>query len=93
MGGPVESDALRRHDPAVEGEDDLVGEAALAHLVQVDALHAVQRLVPPRDARLALLPAGEAARKVQQGATPAPHELDVRHLSKVDVLLNSSQIF
>ena len=61
---PVESDAVGRHDPAVEGEDDLVGEAALAHLVQVHAPHAAQRLVPPRDARLALLPAGEAAGEV-----------------------------
>ena len=80
MDVPVESDAGGRHDPAVEGEDDLVGEAALAHLVQVDAPHAAQRLVPPGDAPLALLPAGEAAGKVQQGAPPPAHELDVRNL-------------
>ena len=80
MGVPVESDAGGRHDPAVEGEDDLVGEAALAHLVQVDAPHARQRLVPPGDPRLALLPAGEAAGKVQQGPAPTAHPFNVGYL-------------
>ena len=78
--GPVESNAAGRHDPAVEGEDDLVGEATLTHLVQVDAAHAAERLVAACDARVALLPAGKTTGKVQQGAAPTAHELYVGNL-------------